>query len=220
MNIMKAKLCIFVFVVVCFSSCWHLPADYSKGEIAFFQFTDTNLIHKAILRFDSLPMKTDFKHSWGDVCWIPLYPKNIKGQPIFGKKGYQGASNLHNWIIGTTYSLEELINTPKYIALKDNYYICYPFMDLASYGCYVNVDWKDLLTLDTTTLEVYTNMPYAKRYVIFEDDLVRLTKKSTMHFRGLKKDMITIDDVVEVLNELIETNTIEEYCFANQRHCY
>jgi hypothetical protein len=40
-----------------------------------------------------------------------------------------------------------------------------------------------------------------------------------MHFNGWKRDMITIEDVVDVLNHLIETNTIEDHCSVSQRYC-
>ena len=75
-----------------------------------------------------------------------------------------------------------------------------------------------MLKLDLGTTKIYSKTPYAKRYVIHEEELVRLTKKSTMHFRGWKSDMITIEDVVEVLNHLIESNTIEDYCSVSQRY--
>ncbi len=219
---MKIKISIIVSVVIFFSCCTHPDLagfHHGGGEIAFFQFTDTHLINKAIISFNTpASIKKSFVHSWGETGWIPLYPKNLEGQPIFGEDGYLGTNHLLNWKIGDVYTLEDLVNTPKYIALKGGYYTCYPFTELESFGCYVNAEWKDLPTLNIDTVEVYTSTPYAKRYVIYEDELVRLTKKSTMHFNGWKKDMITIKDVVEVLNKLIETNTIEEHCYVSQRY--
>ena len=221
--IMKTKISIIVFGVILFSHCTHsdlVDFHHGGGEIAFFQFTDTNLIDKAVMCFDTpAPLKAEYMHSLGETCWIPLYPKNLDGQPIFGKDGYLGTNHLFNWKIGDIYTLEDLVNTPKYIALKGGYYICYPFTELESFGCYTNVKWEDILTFDVDTIEIYTSTPYAKRYVIHEDELVRLTKKSTMHFNGWKRDMITIEDVVDVLNHLIETNTIEDHCFVSQRFC-
>lgn len=220
---MKTKASIIILGIVLFASCTHPDLagfHYGGGEIAFFQFTDTNLIKKAIICFDTpAPLKPEFVHSWGETCWVPLYPKNLEGQPIFGKDGYLGTNHLLDWKVGDIYTLEDLVKTPKYIALKGGYYTCYPFTELESFGCYVNAEWKDLPTLDADTLEIYTSTPYTKRYVIHEDELVRLTKKSTMHFNGWKRDMITIEDVIMVLNKLIETNTIEEHCFVSQRYC-
>ena len=222
-KVMKTRLCFILSLTVFLCSCQHpdlVGNHHGGGEIAFFQFTDSTLIDKAVLSFyPPLSFKTDYVHSWGETCWVPLYPKNLEGQPIFGKDGYLGTNHLLNWKIGDVYTLEDLINTPKYIALKDGYYICYPFTELVSFGCYVNVDWKDLLTTNMDNVEVCTTQPSLKRYVIHEDELVRLTKKSTMHFKGVKKDMIVIDDVVEVLNKLIETNTIEDHCHFVQRYC-
>lgn len=220
---MKTRVSFIILGIVLFSSCTHpdlVGNHHGGGEIAFFQFMDTSLINKAIICFDvPAPFTTEYVHSWGNTCWIPLYPKNMEGQPVFGKDGYLGTNHLLNWKIGDIYTIEDLVNTPKYIALKGGYYTCYPFTELESFGCYVNAEWKDLLTLDIETVEIYTHAPYAKRYVIHEDELVRLTKKSTMHFRGWSGDMITIEDVVEVLNHLIETNTIEDHCFVSQRYC-
>lgn len=221
---MKTKISIIVLVIIFFSSCTHpdlVGFHHGGGEIAFFQFTDTNLINKAILCFDKeAPLKAEYVHSWGETCWVPLYPKNLEEQPIFGKDDYLGTNYVLNWKIGDVYTLEDLVNTPKYIALKGGYYTCYPFTELESFGCYVNAEWKDLLTLDIGTTDVYTKTPYAKRYIIHEEELVRLTKKSTMHFKGWSSDMITIEDVVKVLNHLIETNTIEDYCSVSQRYFY
>lgn len=219
---MKTKVFIIILWSIFFSSCTHPDLagfHHGGGEIAFFQFTDTNLINKAILCFDKeVPLRAEYVHSFGK-CWVPLYPKNLEEQPIFGKNGYLGTNHLLNWKIGAVYTLEDLVNSPKYIALKGGYYTCYPFVELESFGCYVNAEWNDLLTLDADTVKIYTSKPYAKRYVIHEEELVRLTKKSTMHFRGWSSDMITIEDVVDVLNKLIETNTIEEHCYVSQRYC-
>ena len=218
---MKTNVLIIIMLSIFLSSCTHpdlVGNHHGGGEIAFFQFTDTNLINKAILCFDKeIPLKDEYVHSFGN-CWVPLYPKNLEGQPIFGKNGYLGTNYVLNWKIGDVYTLEDLVNTPKYIALKGGYYTCYPFTELESFGCYVNAEWKDLLKLDLGTTKIYSKTPYAKRYVIHEEELVRLTKKSTMHFRGWKSDMITIEDVVEVLNHLIESNTIEDYCSVSQRY--
>ena len=71
--------------------------------------------------------------------------------------------------------------------------------------------------MDIDSVVIIEN-PYIKRYVIHEDNLVKLTHKSTKHFHGLKRDEITIDDVVNVLNELIETGTIADYCFEVMKH--
>lgn len=221
---MKTKLYIlFLFAFCVFISCSHPDLGgyhHGGGEVAFFQFTDTTLLNKIVLNFHSPEsFKSKYFHAWGDRCWIPLYPKNLEGQPFFGEDQYLGTNHLLDWKVGDFYTLKDLVNTPKYIPLKDGYYICYPFTELVSSGCYINAEWKDLLTIDMDTIEVYTSMPYANRYVIHEDELVRLTNKSTMHFRGLRKDMITIDDIVLTLNKLIETNTIQDHCYAIQQHC-
>ena len=50
-------------------------------------------------------------------------------------------------------------------------------------------------------------------YEIDEYTLTKLTQKSTFNFRQKKSKKITIDDVVETLNMLIETNRIDEYCY-------
>ena len=62
-------------------------------------------------------------------------------------------------------------------------------------------------------MEVYSKVGFFFNGIT-ERKLVELTKKSTMHFKGKSDEMITIDDVVEVLNEIIETNTIKEHCYG------
>ena len=113
---MKTKLCIIVSFLVFLCSCQHpdlIGHSDGGGEIAFFQFTDSTLINKAVLSFyPPSSFKTDYVHSWGDECWIPLYPKNLDGQPLFGKNDYLGTNYLINWMIGDVYTLEDLINTP------------------------------------------------------------------------------------------------------------
>ncbi len=214
--IVIAMLCAILFYGCRHPDVTGVVYDYGGGSIAFFQFTDTCLINKAILcKGSPMPWMLDlgYAYSWGEKFWIPLYPKNLKGQPLFGETGYLGTSSTFDFKIGEFYSIEDLVSSPKFIALKGGYYICYPFMALVG-GTYMNVAWKDLLTMDIDTIEVYSTDPYTNGYAIHEDELVRLTKKSTMHFRGLKRDMITIDDVVETLNKLIETNTIEKHCYV------
>ena len=112
---MKTKASIIILGIVLFASCTHPDLagfHYGGGEIAFFQFTDTNLIKKAIICFDTpAPLKPEFVHSWGETCWVPLYPKNLEGQPIFGKDGYLGTNHLLNWKVGDIYTLEDIIKS-------------------------------------------------------------------------------------------------------------
>lgn len=222
----KAKIhAIFTcLLAITFSSCWHSDlADTHRGggEVAFFQFTDTSLVNKVLLEFHERDktVPEDYYYSWREDSCISLYPKNNADSPLFGEKA-DGTNFLHDWKIGEKYTLEDLVNTPKFIALKDGYYTCWPFVNLEKYGCYTNVEWKDLLSMNIDTVHAFTAEPYIKRYVIHEDELVKLTHKSTKHFHGLKRDEITIDDVVKVLNDLIETGTIEDYCFQESRSFY
>mgnify|MGYP003477965971 len=82
---MKTNVLIIIMLSIFLSSCTHpdlVGNHHGGGEIAFFQFTDTNLINKAILCFDKeIPLKDEYVHSFGN-CWVPLYPKNLEGQPI------------------------------------------------------------------------------------------------------------------------------------------
>ena len=226
MNVMKANInIIFIFCcTITFSSCWHSDlADTHRGggEIAFFQFTDSTLVNKVLLEIDGRDrtVPEDYYYSWRENLCIPLYPRNVEGMPLFGEKA-DGTNFIHDWKIGEKYTLEDLVNTPKFIALKDGYYICWPFVQLEKYGYYTNVEWKDLLTMNIDTVHAFTAEPYINRYVIHEDELVKLTQKSTKHFHGRKRDEITIDDVVKVLNDLIETGTIEDHCFQAARSFY
>ena len=193
----------------------HTKAHPDGGSIAFFQFTDTTLMQKVMVQesYELMLKKESYSFDYDEPFYIPLYPKNLKGSPLFGadERGIHWYYQFE-YISGDFYSVEDLVETPKFIALNDGYYICYPFTQLENHAYYVNINWKDLLTANIDEAEICTSTPYKKRYKISERELVKLTKKSTMHFRKFNKDMITIDDVVEVLNMLIETNTIEDHC--------
>ena len=53
---------------------------------------------------------------------------------------------------------------------------------------------------------------YGTCYTISERKLVKLTGKSTVHFKGRDKQEITIADVVDLFNRLLEEETIDKYC--------
>ena len=204
---MKTKLYVFLSMVLLLSGCEHPDLNRHRahpngGSIVFFQFTDTTLMQKVMVqRSYDLMLEGNYAYDCDKPYFIPLYPKNIEGHPLFGEDPFQVHFYYQfEYISGDFYSIEDLVDSPKFIALNDGYYICYPFTQLERTALYVNIDWKDLLSADID------------RYEIYERDLVKLTKKSTLHFKRLNKEMITIEDVVEVLNMLIDNNTIEDYC--------
>lgn len=216
---MKIKVFIIIFFVTLLSGCEHPDLNRHRahpngGSIVFFQFTDTTLMQKVMVqRSYDLMLEGNYAYDCDKPYFIPLYPRNTEGYPLFGEDRFQiQFYGRFEFISGDFYSIEDLVDSPKFIALNDGYYICYPFTQLERNALYVNIDWKDLLSADIDQAEICTFTPYKKRYKISERELVKLTKKSTMHFRRFNKDMITVDDVVEVLNMLIETNTIEDHC--------
>ena len=149
----------------------------------------------------------------GNDLVIPLYPKNIKGQPIFGPKSSSVGNELGYCMNGDFYTLDDLVNSTKFIPLEGGYYICYPFTALEAHGQYINAEWKDLYTTNFDRSKISSQYPYKKRYFIDEYTLAKLTKKSTFRFKRKNAEMITIDDVVETLNMLIKTDQIDEYCY-------
>lgn len=216
---MKTKLYVFLSMVLLLSGCEHPDLNRHRahpngGSIVFFQFTDTTLMQKVMVqRGYDLMLEGNYAYDCDKPYFIPLYPRNTEDYPLFGEDRFQiQFYGRFEFISGDFYSIEDLVDSPKFIALNDGYYICYPFTQLESNALYVNIDWKDLLSADIDQAEIYTLTPYKKRYAIYERDLVKLTKKSTLHFKRLNKEMITIEDVVEVLNMLIDNNTIEDYC--------
>lgn len=192
-------------------------SDPRGGYICFFQFRDTSYINKIIVKYEEtwkLPYGYDtakYVTRLGSKYVMPLYPKHVEGQPIFGEMG-DGSLYNRGYMYGEFYKLEDLIGSPKFIALKGGYYICYPFTCLESIGLYTNAEWKDLSTTDFDQVEVVSS-PYKIRYKISERTLAHLTKKSTKHFPKKDAEMITIDDIVSTLNMLIETNQIKTYCY-------
>ncbi len=185
--------------------------DPYGGCIYFFQFKDTSYLNKIIL-WDATPDRISSKYGKriNTKYWMPLYPKSFEGEAIFGTRA-SGATEIE-YMDGHFYTLEDVLESPKFIALKGGYYLCYPFTALEAWGHYLNADWKDFYTTDFYNTECIRN-PYRIRYNISERTLANLTQKSTCHFPRKNPEMITIDDVVETLNDLIETNRIDEFCY-------
>ena len=222
LNIAIRIVCMCAMILSCSGCIFFNPgtthpdlvgSDPKGGRICFFQFCDTSYMNKIIVK-EAERFSSDFYPKYGKTLgskyMIPLYPKNMEGQPIFGE--WEDGSLPHvGFMYGDFYELEDLIDSPKFIALKGGYYICYPFTCLETEGYYVNAEWKDLYNTDFDIVEILY-FPYKLRYSISERTLANLTQKSTKHFHRENEEMITIDDVVNTLNMLIETDRIKEYC--------
>ena len=98
------------------------------------------------------------------------------------------------------------------IAFPENYVV----VDLETTG--ISADYDDIIEFGA--VKVINNVIVDELsvlcnpgYEIDEYTLTKLTQKSTFNFRQKKSKKITIDDVVETLNMLIETNRIDEYCY-------
>ena len=227
LNIAIRIVCMCAMILSCSSCGFICGPHYSHpdlvgrdprgGYICFYQFIDTSYLNKIIVKYignwevpDDYD-KAKYEKRLGSKYVIPLYPKNHVGQPIFGERG-DGSLYDYGYAYGDFYKLEDLIDSPKFIALKGGYYICYPFTCLERIGLFLDAEWKDLATTDFDKVEVLPS-PHKLRYSISERNLAHLTKKSTKHFPKENAEMMTIDDVVNTLNILIETNRIEEYCY-------
>lgn len=224
LNIVIRVACLCAMILTC-SGCGFIfgshgghedlvGSDPKGGQICFFQFHDTSYLNKIIVKERwSIPSECNppkYATILGNKYIIPLYPKNMEGQPIFGETA-DGSIPHVGFMYGDFYKLDDLVDSKKFIALKEEYYICYPFTCLERGGYYVDAEWKDLYNIDLDAVEILHD-PYKIRYVISERTLANLTKKSTKHFQRENAEMITIDDIVNTLNMLIETNRIKEYC--------
>lgn len=193
-------------------------SDPAGGHICFFQFRDTSYLNKIIVKYAEnwkVPYgydKSKYEKRLGSKYVIPLYPRHLEGQPIFGEIG-DGSLYNYGFEYGDFYELEDLIESPKFIALKGGFYICYPFTCLEKIGLFVDAEWKDLAITDFDQVEVLPSPHHKLRYSISERNLAHLTKKSTKHFPKENADIMTIDDIVNTLNMLIETNQIKTYCY-------
>ena len=105
----------------------HTKAHPDGGSIAFFQFTDTTLMQKVMVQesYELMLKKESYSFDYDEPFYIPLYPKNLKGSPLFGadERGIHWYYQFE-YISGDFYSVEDLVETPKFIALNDGYYIC------------------------------------------------------------------------------------------------
>lgn len=154
--------------------------------------------------------------------YVPNYPRLRQEDPLFFctdqlRKEGKGYTEFD----GDTYDLCELATSSKYIPLKNGYYMCYPYINFreSGNGILLNAQWKDICMIDFDTIqplidtkEIPRSVAYAKCYTITERRLVKLTGKSTIHFKGKSQEQITIDDVVSLFNQLLEDGTVEKFC--------
>ena len=105
-----------------------------------------------------------------------------------------------------TFDLCDLTDRQILYPLHNGYYTFFPFSNLGEGNWVSNIKWKDLCTasMDTMTIVGFCDMYYNDPWLIDIPTLEALTRMS-------RKDM-TLDDIVRVINELIDTRTIDKYC--------
>lgn len=105
-----------------------------------------------------------------------------------------------------TFDMCDLHEENIFYPLHDEYYTFFPYSNLGQGNWVSNIKWKDLCTAskDTMTVIGFCDLYYKNPRMINIPDLERLTHKS-------RKNM-TMDDIVRVINELIDSNSIDKYC--------
>ncbi len=179
------------------------------GSIYIFQFQDESFLNKILVHHPQSLYPNDY-YSYGEKFAIPLYPKISPNTPIFGETT---TTQCTNYIIGENYTIEELLSAEqRYISLNDGYYMCYPFACIENGAQFIDVEWKDFYAVNPDTAYIYDAVsPYKNRFSLKEEDLVHLTGKSTVHFHSCTKKQMTIEDVVDAINTLIDKRELKKY---------
>ena len=195
--------------IVCNSCEWGLPPNYQR--IVFFQLSDTTILHKVSVIPQEHLMIDDAGRYYSTTQYaIPTYPKLDIDAPYFTELDNYGVAGMK----GAYYDVCELATETKYIALKNGYYMVYPYTNLCGLTTFLNVDWKDLCNVDIDTIQVmrFDEEPFSKVYNITEETIAKLTRKSTPRFKKRNKEQVRVEDIVQLLNQLIEEDDLDSYC--------
>lgn len=97
--------------------------DSRGGEICFFQFYDSTAMNKIIVA-DATEWESETKYvkKVGKKYVIPTFPRNLEGQPIFGEQA-SGARVELGYLNGDFYTLDDLVNSQKFIPLRRILYL-------------------------------------------------------------------------------------------------
>lgn len=188
-----------LLAVVC-ASCIFIKDLPPEQAVIIFQLNDTIVLHKVAV----VPTNNTDSNKYS----IPTYPKLDRNAPFFTE-----TSSTHWRFKGSYYDKCELATEPKYIALKDGYYMAYPYVELCGLTTFLDVDWLDLCNVDLDTIPVmhFEENVFKNVCNIEEATVAKLTKKSTIRHSKRNKEQVTIDDVVDLLNKLIEEDQLEDY---------
>ncbi len=204
-----------LFVMLCVAlctSCKHedlIANDPSGGHMYIFKPAHDSLLNKVLVRTNGFGRGSYY--TYGTNYRILLSPKLSPNTPIFGEGEENRATGF---LVGDSYTIDELVSAEsRFIALKDGYYICYPFACIEQYAQFLDIDWKDFYSVDPDTVPIHL-ITFKEHLDISEKTLVKLTGKSTLHFHGLSSKQITIEDVVKALNEIIEEGKVDKYCYG------
>lgn len=192
---------ISLLLAFAFVSCIFIKDPIPDPTLIVFQLNDTTVLHKVAV----VPTNNTDSNKYS----IPTYPKLDRNAPFFTETNL----STHWGFTGSYYDKCELATEPKYIALKDGYYMAYPYVELCGLTTFLDVDWSDLCNVDLDTVPVmhFEENVFKNVCNIEEATVANLTKKSTIHHSKRNKEQVTIDDVVDLLNKLIEEDRLEDY---------
>lgn len=210
--------------IVCSSCRWGVAPPYEQGVILF-KLSDTTLLHKVVvipkedMAIDTLSeayLKGKDRYYITSKYIIPTYPKADENAPFFTQRGD----------FGSCYNVCELATESKYIALKNGYYMVYPYRELLGLTTFLDVDWKQIcsVNIDAVPQIQLDYKVFEDAYVIRESTIANLTGKSTIRFNKKTQEQVMLDDVVVLLNRLIEENQLRDYCngmnYSTDAHFY
>ena len=136
----------------------------------------------------------------GDSSILPTCPKLDRNEPYFS---YYYTANA-----AKSYDICELATAEKVIALHGNYYMYYPYINLGLRGDRLVVRdglWSDICNTDPFKLPIVCDEAniYSETRIFEGRSLDKITHK--------KRTEMTIDDIVNAINRVIDEGTLDKY---------
>ena len=187
---------IFFLTTFTFSSCEkkYSHADGCPSAAYFIKFTHEEYKNHIICIDDHLRPKTIFN-----------YPRREPNKPYFYNFRRDNVS-------AQTFDLCNLADDNKYIELHGGYYIAYPYTSLIAANCVLEAQWRDICTIDLNQATVLSDTVFSEMW--------SLTYYQISNLVDIKVSKITIEDIVNLFNKIIDTNNIDKYCIKVSQLVY
>ena len=204
---LAAKKILFTFflALAAFFCACDTPAllESKANHIYIFRYVDESSKDLIITARDSLSSAA-YNMTNGIVC----YPKLKRDEPYFKFMNWEGMSK-DEYMAKYSFDICELATEEKVIALHGHYYIYYPYVNIGSLEKNSKVirdgKWTDICDGNPLDLPILCEERaiYSEIRTLEGFDLDKITKK--------KRNEMTIDDIVNALNKVIDEGKLDKY---------